>query len=96
MPTRRDHHTLDHEIVTDDQRLWEILNDVILAVPGYQRKRRKVIKQQEKLRALVDDEAWAAYMKIEQLVNDRNQAVVTAIARWAFSEGLRSCALPRG
>jgi hypothetical protein len=37
----------------------------------------------------VDDRAWQAYLRVEELVNARFDAQLLAVAKWAFTEGRR-------
>lgn len=95
MPRRRSPRTrslprLTAKVVADDDALWEVLNAVVLATPGYPRRRRQVIRQQERLKDVVSEEAWNVFIKIEQLINERNEDVLMNVVRWAFEEG-RPC-----
>ena len=77
-------------IIEDDDALWALLDLVIIKLPGYVTLRRKIVRRQERLRALASDDAWDAYLRVEALTNERNQEVITALVRWAFGQGRRS------
>ena len=81
---------LTSKIVANDDQLWTAINDVILASPGYRKRRRRIIRQQKKLQAMVSDEAWQQqYLKVDAMVNANNEAVVTGLVKWAWGEGVK-------
>jgi len=82
-----DELALTPDIVADDKALWGILNEVILALPRYRERRREIIAEQNRLRGLINLEAWRVYLKVEALVHANDEAATTDLVRWVFAEG---------
>jgi hypothetical protein len=79
------------ELITGDEtRLWEALNEIIVALPGFRERHRDITRKQKRLRRLVSSDAWSAYLDIEAAVNKRHEIEMTFIVRHAFEEGRRS------
>jgi hypothetical protein len=50
----------------------------------------KILAAQDRLQALCDTDAFAAYLDIEEAVNVRVNFMLLTVARWAFHEGRRT------
>lgn len=74
----------------DDAALSEEIYRVLEGQRGRRDRSRKIRQHQSRLRKLVDDRAWSAYLSVEEAVNDRADRQLMLIARWAFDEGLRA------
>jgi len=74
----------------DDAALSEEIYRVLEGQRGRRDRSRKVQQFQRQLRKLADDRAWATYLSIEEVVNNRADRQLMEIARWAFRQGRRS------
>ena len=78
---------LTKEIVRDDLAL----SDAIIAVLSNSKGRRKltktILRLGHKLRRAVSPEAWRVYLRLEEVVNDRESADQDTLVRWAFKQG---------
>lgn len=74
----------------DDADLAEEIYRVLEGQRGRRDRSPKVQQLQRQLRKLADDRAWATYLSIEQVVNNRADRQLMEIARWAFRQGRRS------
>ena len=69
---------------TTDDEVLDLLIDAVLG--GSKRVREvstKIVKAQRQLRALVSDDAWKAYLRLEELANERASLQMELLARWA-------------
>lgn len=89
MPARR-RPRLDPQVVADDDLIWEAINAVLMGDAGYKGFRREVIRRQDELRRLVDDDGWQAYLVVEEETNARNEHVLVTVGQWAFAQGVAS------
>ena len=51
---------------------------------------RRIVEQQRSLRSLCTDEAWAAYLAVEELSNARLDAGMVRAARWGHRYASRT------
>ena len=51
---------------------------------------RRILREQHELQASVSEDAWIAYLRVEEATNVRLDFMLAAVARWAFHEGRRS------
>lgn len=82
-------------VLADRTALGDALDALLQADPTWRRQTRAVLKAQEQLRAVLDDEQWAMYLDVEAAANARLTEALITIARWAFEEGPASSASPR-
>lgn len=89
MGSRRRRYTprLTAEIVEDDDVLAEITGDVLVQDAGLRALSHQIVLAQEVVQEEVGDDAWAAYLDLESLVNERAEQASLLLARWAFKEG---------
>lgn len=85
MPRRRPR--LDPQVVAADDLIWEAINDLLIGDAGYKGFNREFIRRQAELRRLVNDDAWRAYLAVEEMVNARAEHVLVTVVKWAFAEG---------
>lgn len=65
--------------------------DALLSNGGnYKRMTKHILAGQQRLQSLCDDDAWLAYLDIEQSVNARVNLMLLTVARWAFQQGKAS------
>jgi hypothetical protein len=72
-----------------DNRVHAAVDGLFIDSAEYAKHTRKILAAQDKLQQLASDDAWIAYLEIEQAVNARVSMMVALIARWAFNEGRR-------
>ena len=87
--------TLTPEIVADDGQLAAAVDELLRTDPGLAKLQAKVVQAQARLRAVLDDEGWAAYLGVDDAVGERLAEAVIVIARWAFYEGVKTGGQPR-
>ena len=88
-PRRTAKPRLTPEVLADTEKLGEAIDAVLLADPEHRRATRRILKRQAALHRLVDDAGWAAYLDLEQAVNERATDDYFALVRWAWKEGRR-------
>lgn len=89
MSTRRKPR-LTPEVVADDGALHGAIPEA-LEGSGLQPYSDEVLRLQARLRDLLlsERDRWAAYLALEEAVNDRVAAESLALVRWAWREGRR-------
>jgi len=78
---------LDATTVADDQKLAAVVDHVINAEPDLRAQQARVVELQHGLRGLVDDEAWRAYLALDEATTARFADALVVVARWAFEAG---------
>ena len=86
---------LTPEIVAGDTLLAAAVDELLLTDPELAALQAKVIEAQVRLRAVLVDEAWEAYLGVDEAVGERLAEAVLVIARWAFTEGVKNGGQPR-
>lgn len=81
---------LTPEIVADDDAVTEALDDLLLRDPEYRRLTRRIVRRQRELRGLVSEQAWSAYILLEDVTNERLDHAIRLVTRWAFRAGQRN------
>lgn len=87
---------LDPSVIADDGQLLDAIDELLADDADYKAFRKTVLRRQQRLKKLSTDEAWRAYLRIEEVVNARAERVVLTVARWAFEAGAASGKPPRG
>jgi hypothetical protein len=72
-----------------------VIDDALQRSERLRRMTRRILKAQRKLRRLVDDDAWAAYLSLEDAANARSSKQMDLLftrmlAVYAFAMGARS------
>ena len=80
--------TLTPEMVADDGPLTEAIPGALTS-PQLGSFTEEVLRRQTRLRDLLSDEQWRAYLDLEEKVNHRVAAESLALVRWAWREGRR-------
>ena len=88
-PSSHSAPTLTPEIVADDGQLAAAVDELLRTDPDLAKLQAGVIAAQARLRAVLDDAEWAAYLGVDEAVGERLAEAVIVIARWAFDEGIR-------
>jgi hypothetical protein len=81
---------LDQRVLRDPDALGIALSELFAADPGMRRHPRKIIRRQNRLRKLVTDEAWAAYLDLEIATAARLSDAIDLATAWAFRQGRRA------
>jgi len=82
--------TLDRRTLDDDDTLTWAIDELVRGDDNYQRQTKKILRMQTRLRAAASDDAFAAYMRLEEAVNARFGDALVLVARWAFQAGQHS------
>ena len=75
------------DTVADDDALAMAINDLLLNSKVVRKLGRKVRHAQERLRRRVGDRGWAAYLRLEQIMNQRAADEAFILVRWAYEAG---------
>jgi len=78
------------DIITDDVRLGEALDQVLLTDRTLQRIHRQIVRRQKAFRGMVTDDQWAQYMPVEELFNDRWARALGIVAKAFYEAGTRA------
>jgi len=81
---------LTADILKDDEKLGEGIDQVTFLDPKMRKLARAIVRRQRELRRVVGDDVWKAFLRIEEIVNERFAGAVILVARWAFEEGVRA------
>ena len=88
-PTRRHRPELDHRVLKDPDALGVAIGELFDAEPAMQRHRRKIVRLQNRLRAIVTGEAWSTYLALETASSARLNDAIDLATAWAFRQGRR-------
>jgi hypothetical protein len=80
---------LTDAIARDEQRLAAVIDALLVPDPAMRRHRRQILRRQHDLHRLCAEQAWQAYLKLEEASNLRLDAALLLVARWGFNEGRR-------
>lgn len=78
---------LDGTTAADEQKLAAVVDHVIHSEPVLRAQQVRVVELQNRLRGLVDDEAWRAYLALDEATTARFADALLVVARWAFEAG---------
>lgn len=76
-------------MLKDEQAVTAAIDTLLIAEPETKMRRRKILRLQKALHALVGEDAWQRYLAIEEAVNERHVDELVRVAAWAFKEGVR-------
>lgn len=76
-------------VLRDAEHLDKLTNDLLVADAGLQRLSRRILRLQQRLRSLVDDKAWAAFLELEQAYSGRLGDAVDLMIVYGFNQGRR-------
>ena len=85
--TRKPVPQLDQRVLRDPDALGVAIGELFDTEPDMKRHRRKIIRLQKRLRTLVTNEAWSAYLTLETAEAARLNDAVDLVAAWAFLQG---------
>lgn len=77
--------------IADDQLLAHVVDEVIHDDPDLRVQQAHVIDLQQRLRGLVTDDVWRLYLEVDETTTARFADALVKVARWAFTEGVKSC-----
>ena len=78
------------DYVSDGEALALVIDGVLRSSKKVREQSRQVRKAQDKLRKMVKPEAWALFLKLDVLVNDRAAMELELLVKWAFTAGTRA------
>lgn len=88
--------TLTPDVVADDELLGEVVDEFVRRNRVARERLSAITDMQEGLRQSVDGETWRLALYVDEMVTERWAELAVEIAKWAFNEGVRSAAQPRG
>lgn len=74
----------------DAERLAEKIDVILRSDRELRRRNRRIRRLQEELRAIVGDDNFGVYLRLEEAVIARGVHAVDVVAVWAFTEGMRT------
>jgi hypothetical protein len=80
---------LTPEIMADDNALALAIQEMLLGSRAMRKLSRRVRRAADRLHRVVNRKAWAKYMVLEEVVNDRATQEVELLVRWAYEAGRR-------
>lgn len=94
VPSRRRHVEREDDFPADlisaDEAVDLVVDAVAVGSKSVRRLTKKILKAQERLRRALHDDAWKAYLRLEELTNDRASKQMDLVVRWALAVGIRS------
>ena len=86
MPRKRTNNGIDDGEFSEEA--LDRLVDRVLLAPDLRRASARIRREQRRLRALAN--AWAAYLLVEEITNERLDAALTVTVRAAYLAGLQA------
>lgn len=68
------------DVPPDDDDLAALIDQLHRDTPELQPVRRRILRLQRQLRALVDDGTWNVYLALEEVANERSSLLATKLA----------------
>jgi len=78
---------LDGTTAADEEKLAAVVDLVIHAETGLRAQQARVVQFQVTLRELSSDDAWMAYLELDEANTARFADALVVVARWAFEAG---------
>lgn len=78
---------LTPSVLRDRDQLERLTSDLLLEDVGLQRLSRRIRRLQGRLRKLVDDKAWAAFLELEEAYSERLGDAIDVFVTFAFEQG---------
>lgn len=76
-------------VVADPDKLGDVIDAVIAVDPELQRLHRRAVRQVRQLRGVLDEEQWASFMSVEEVLNQRWARSLALVAATFFDAGVR-------
>ncbi len=83
-------HDFPSDIIDADEALGLVADAIIIGAKPLRRMTKKILRVERKLRRAVDDDAWAIFLRLEELLNERAAAQGEILLRWGVARGSRS------
>lgn len=80
---------LSPEQLESESRLYSLIDELLVRDRRYWRHTRQILRGQLRHQELASEDAFIAYLELEELLNARSAWMLIAVARWAFQEGRR-------
>ena len=78
------------DLITSDEAIDVVIDAVLIGNGSLRKLTKKILRTEKRLRRAVDDDAWKVFLKLEELLNDRNARQMEILVRWALGHGPRS------
>lgn len=82
---------LDPTTVADDHKLAAAVDQIIKTDPTAAALQGEILQLQDRLRAVVDDDGWAAFLALDAKTTERWSELALVLVRWAYEQGVNSC-----
>lgn len=79
---------LDPTIIADDRKLAAVVDDVIHHDPAAVTLQAEIVQLQDRLRAVVDDGGWTAFLALDATTTERWSELALVLVRWAYEQGV--------
>jgi len=80
---------LDARTLKHPESLSTVLGELVEGDVRQKRHRLRILRLQKELRALVTEEAWRVYLRVEDASAVRLGEATELVAAWAFKQGCR-------
>ena len=74
----------------NEERVASAIDGVLFASEPSRELTHQLLRGQRELRQAVDDAGWEAYLRLEEIGNERTTRLVEGVIAWAYAEGLRA------
>lgn len=78
------------DLISSDEAVDLVIDAVLIGSTPLRKLTKDVLKAQTRLRRAVDADGWAAYLELEEVVNERASVQMELLVRWALAAGARS------
>jgi hypothetical protein len=76
--------------IDSDEAIDLVIDAVLIRSKPLRTMTKKVLRAQRRLRRAVDEDGWDAYLRLEQIVNERTSAEMDLLLRWGLMHGSRT------
>jgi hypothetical protein len=87
---KRENDGLLRDSLTDGEMLGLVMDGVLAGSKPIKKLTKRVLKAQRRPHRAVDPDAWRIYLRLEELVNERDSMQAELLVKWAFTAGARS------
>jgi hypothetical protein len=81
---------LTAKIVADNAALHDASIEALSKSKDWKKASRRIVRAQDKLRRHANVDAWLAYLRVEEVVNERAAVETDILVKWAFEQGRQS------
>ena len=89
-PRKQETDDFPPDLLTGDEAIALVIDSVLVGSKPLRQMTKKVLQAQRRLHLAVDDDGWKAYLRLEEVVNERATTQMHVLVRWALGHGSRS------